>query len=351
MFEWYRKEDTGTTPDLEFVCPDRLRQEAPHGGTYHDGVLSLLRSPVVFRRLALASVAANSAIVVTGGAVRLTGSGLGCPTWPRCTETTLTPTAEYAAHGLIEFGNRLLTFALLAVVVATLLSAWKQRHDGAPRRDLRRLSVAVLLGIPAQAALGGVTVLTGLNPWTVAAHFLLSTVLIALAVAVLHRASRPAPSGLRWPLRAELTWLVRGLTVVTAAVIALGTVVTGSGPHSGDPAAGRTGLDPQEMSQLHADAVMLLIGLTVATWLALRVAGASAVIVRAAGVLLVVELAQGLVGFVQYFTGLPVLLVGLHLVGSCLVWIAAVRLWLLAREGSSPSSVPVPAVDEVLAVR
>ena len=128
--------------------------------------------------------------MVTGGAVRLTGSGLGCPTWPRCTEGSLTPTAEYAEHGLIEFGNRLLTFVLLAVVVATLVSAWAQRHDGAPRRDLRRLAVAGVLGIPAQAALGGVTVLTGLNPWTVAAHFLLSTVLIALAVALHHRSAR-----------------------------------------------------------------------------------------------------------------------------------------------------------------
>ena len=300
---------------------------------------SLLRSPFVFRRLAVASVVANAAIVVTGGAVRLTGSGLGCPTWPRCTESTLTPTAEYAAHGLIEFGNRLLTFALLAVVVATLVSAFRQRHAGAPRRDLRRLSVALFLGIPAQAALGGVTVLTGLNPWTVAAHFLLSTVLIALAVALLHRATRGVRPRAQWPLRRELTWLVRALTVVTAAVIALGTVVTGSGPHSGDPVAGRTGLDPQEMSQLHADAVMLLIGLSVATWLALRAVGSGPTLVRAAGVLVVVELAQGLIGFAQYFTGLPVVLVGLHLAGSCVVWIAVVRLWLLARDGER---VPTP---------
>jgi cytochrome c oxidase assembly protein subunit 15 len=139
-------------------------------------------TPRTVRRLALASVVANAAIVVTGGAVRLTSSGLGCPTWPRCTETSYTPTAEYAVHGVIEFGNRLLTFVLAAVVLATTVAVWRQR----PRRPgMRRLATLVLLGIPAQAVLGGITVLTGLNPYTVMAHFLLSMVLIALAV-VLH---------------------------------------------------------------------------------------------------------------------------------------------------------------------
>ncbi|MBC7374905.1 MAG: COX15/CtaA family protein, partial [Frankiales bacterium] len=144
-----------------------------------------MSSPVV-RRLALASVFANSAIVVTGAAVRLTASGLGCPTWPRCTESTYTPTSEYAVHGLIEFGNRLLTFVLLAVVVATLVAVWRQQ----PRRPgMRRLAVLGVLGIPAQALLGGITVLTGLNPWTVGLHLLLSMGLIAIAV-VLHQRAR-----------------------------------------------------------------------------------------------------------------------------------------------------------------
>jgi heme a synthase len=281
------------------------------------------------RGLAVASVVANTAIVVTGGAVRLTSSGLGCPTWPTCTDDSLTPTAEYAQHGVIEFGNRMLTFVVGVVALATLVTVLLAR-----RRSLRPLAIAAFLGIPAQAVLGGITVLTGLNPWTVAGHFLLSMGILAVTVPLAWRAYRPggpaAPAVGR-----ELRLLGWGLLGVTAAVLALGTVVTGSGPHAGDDAAARTGLDPQNMSQLHADGVMLLVGLTVATVLALRAVRAPAQLRRAAAILLVVELAQGLVGFVQYFTGLPVILVGAHLLGACLVWIAALRVVLAAQDNRS----------------
>src|ERR687889_132568 len=222
------------------------------------------------QRLALASVVANAGIVVTGGAVRLTASGLGCPTWPRCTTTSYTPTAEYAVHGVIEFGNRLLTFVLTAVVAACLVAVWRQRPV---RPGMRRLALLVFLGIPAQALLGGVTVLTGLNPWTVMGHFLLSMVLIGIAV-VLHRRvgeGDGAPVALVAPALQTLSRLVLGVVALTLAV---GTVVTGSGPHSGDVEAGRTGFTPASVSQLHADLVMLLIGLTVALWFALRATGA-----------------------------------------------------------------------------
>ena len=280
------------------------------------------------RRLALASIVANSGIVVTGGAVRLTSSGLGCPTWPRCTETSYTPTAEYAAHGLIEFGNRLLTFVLTAVVAAGLVAVWRQR----PRRDgMRRLAVLVFLGIPAQAVLGGITVLTGLNPWTVMGHFLLSMVLIGLAV-VLHRRASEGDLPPRPTVQPLLRRLAQGLLAVTAVTLVLGTVVTGSGPHSGDRAAARTGFDPATVSQLHADSVMLLVGLTVALYVALRAIEADARLVRATGVLLVVELAQGAIGYAQYFTGLPVVLVGLHLAGACVVLVASVRVVLATRD-------------------
>jgi heme a synthase len=304
-------------------------------------------APRTVRRLALASIVANAGIVVTGGAVRLTASGLGCPTWPRCTETSYTPTAEYAAHGLIEFGNRLLTFVLGAVVLATLVAVWRQRPV---RPGMRRLAVLLFLGIPAQAVLGGITVLTGLNPWTVMGHFLVSMVLIGLAVALHHRAGEGdlTPRPVVRPGLRRLAW---GLLGVTGVTLALGTVVTGSGPHSGDPAAGRTGLDPATVSQLHADSVMLLVGMTVATWVALRATGADPRLTRAVGVLLAVELAQGVVGYVQYFTGLPVLLVGVHLAGACLVLVAAVRVVLAtrdrgplgAREGE-PVTVPAQAL-------
>jgi cytochrome c oxidase assembly protein subunit 15 len=278
--------------------------------------------------LALASVVANSAIVVTGGAVRLTASGLGCPTWPRCTESSYTPTSEYAVHGIIEFGNRLLTFVLGAVVLAVLVAVWRQRPV---RPGMRRLAVLGFLGIPAQALLGGVTVLTGLNPWTVMGHLLLSMVLIGLAV-VLHRRAGEGDLPARAVVPLLMRRLTQGLLAVTAVTLALGTVVTGSGPHSGDPAAGRTGLDPATVSQLHADSVMLLVGLTIALYVALRASAADPRLVRATGVLLVVELAQGLIGYLQYVTGLPVLLVGLHLVGACLVLIAAVRVVLATRD-------------------
>ena len=280
------------------------------------------------RRLALASVVANSAIVVTGGAVRLTSSGLGCPTWPRCTATTYTPTDEYAVHGLIEFGNRLLTFVLLAVVVAMTVAVWRQR----PRRpQMRLLSALVLLGIPAQAVLGGITVLTGLNPWTVMGHFLVSSVLIALSV-VLHQRSREGDLPPRPVVPPALRRLGTGLLVLVAATLVAGTVVTGSGPHSGDRAAARTGFDPESVSQIHADLVFLLVGVTLAFWVALRAIGAPPRAVRAMGLLLVVELAQGVLGFVQYFLNLPVPLVALHLVGACAVTVAAVHAVLALRD-------------------
>lgn len=296
-------------------------------------------------RLAVASVVANSAIVVTGRVVQLTGSRLGCPTWPSCTDDSYTPTSEYAEHGAIEFGNRMLTFVVGLVALATLVAVL--RHG---RRSLVPLGVAAFLGIPAQAVLGGVTVLTGLNPWTVAAHFLVSIAIIAVTVTLAWRTARPDADGPPRPVVGpELTWLVRAVVGVTAVVLALGTVVTGSGPHAGDDAAARTGFDPATVSQLHADAVMLLVGLTVAAVLWLRAARAPAEAQRAALVLLGVELAQGLIGFVQYFTGLPVILVGAHLLGAVLVWVAAVRLLLATRE-RTPVQAPVPAPAEPVTV-
>jgi cytochrome c oxidase assembly protein subunit 15 len=303
-------------------------------------------SPRTVRRLALASVLANSAIVVTGGAVRLTSSGLGCPTWPRCTESSYTPTAEYAAHGLIEFGNRLLTFVLLAVVLATTIAVWRVRPV---RPGMRRLALLVLLGIPVQALLGGITVLTGLNPWTVMGHFLVSSVLIALAV-VLHQRTREGDLPPRPVVPPPLRRLGTGLLALVAATLVAGTVVTGSGPHSGDAAAGRTGLDPETVSQVHADLVFLLVGVTLAFWVALKATAAPPRAVRAMGLLLAVELAQGLVGLVQYFTGLPVVLVALHLVGACATVVAAVHAVLALRDRGPAGAARVDAEPERAAV-
>ncbi|MGY1680404.1 COX15/CtaA family protein [Geodermatophilus sp. SYSU D01176] len=304
-------------------------------------------SPAVVSRLALANAVANGAIVVTGGAVRLTGSGLGCPTWPRCTSESFVATPELAGHGVIEFGNRLLTFVLAAVAVATVVAVWRSA-----RRDLRPLAVLTFLGIPAQALLGGVTVLTGLNPWTVAAHFLVSTVLVALATVLWLRSREPGVG--RPLLRRPLALLVTGTAAVTAVVLVLGTLVTGSGPHSGDvdandvPTGDRMGFDVELISQLHADAVFLLVGLTVALLVALYATDAPGRVTRAARDLLVVQLAQGVVGYVQYFTDLPIALVLLHMLGAVLVTAFTARLvWSVRGPASelplSPSQVPASA--------
>jgi len=303
-------------------------------------------NPSVVSRIALANVIANGVIVVTGGAVRLTGSGLGCPTWPECTDGSLTPTAELAGHGVIEFGNRLLTYVLTAVAIATVVAVFRS-----VRRDLRRLAVLSFLGIPAQALLGGVTVLTGLNPWLVAAHFLLSSVLVALATVLWLRSREP---GVGHPLvRRPFVLLTAGIAAAVAAVQVVGTVVTGSGPHSGDvdtdgvPTGDRIGFDPELVSQLHADFVFLLIGLTVALLVALAATDSPGRTRRAARDLLIVELAQGVIGYVQYFTHVPALLVLVHMAGAVLTTVYAARLVWSVR--GPASELPVDAVHPVSA--
>lgn len=282
----------------------------------------------LIRRLALASIVANVGIVLTGGAVRLTDSGLGCPTWPRCTDDSYVATSEMGVHGVIEFGNRLLTFVLAAIAIAGVVAAWRSR----PRpRHLVALALATAAGIPAQAVIGGFTVLTDLNPWVVGLHFLASMAVIACAYAFWRAAvalTPPTPATSTTPaLPRPLRLLARVVTGVTVALLVVGTWVTGSGPHSGDAGAARNGLDPQAISQAHADLAFLLLGLSVATWLGLRAVASAGPAARAAGWLVAVVLAQGTVGMVQHFTGLPELLVALHLLGSCLTWLAAVHLW------------------------
>ena len=311
-------------------------------------VLPTSFSPATISRLALVNAVANGLIVVTGGAVRLTGSGLGCPTWPRCTEDSFVSTDELAINGAIEFGNRPLTFVVAAAAIATVVAVWRS-----PRRDLRRLAVVTFLGVPAQALLGGVTVLTGLNPWTVAAHFLVSAVLVALATTLWLRSREPGvgPPLLRRPF-VLLTW---GIAAATAAVIVVGTIVTGSGPHSGDvdendiPTGNRIGIDTELISQLHADVVFLLIGLTVALLVALYATDSPDRVRRAARDLLIVQLAQGVVGYVQYFTELPIALVLLHMLGAVLITAYTARLVWSVR--GPASDLPLDATPEPVAAR
>jgi heme a synthase len=270
------------------------------------------------RPLGWATLVANCGLVVTGGAVRLTGSGLGCPTWPRCTDESFTPHGALDLHEAIEFGNRMLTFVLTAIAIATFAAAW-----ATGRRDLRLLALLLGLGIPAQAIVGGITVLTDLNPWVVSFHLLSSLAIIGVAVLFLRRIDQPAPTPASGPLVA-LAWLVFAAAWV---VLYAGTVVTGSGPHAGDAESPRNGLDPLQVSQLHADAVFLFVGLTIGLLLAVRASGGTAEAERAVLVLLGVEVAQGTVGFVQYFTDLPELLVGFHMLGAAMV--SAAVTWVL----------------------
>ncbi|WP_300400412.1 heme A synthase [uncultured Nocardioides sp.] len=256
-----------------------------------------------------ASLVANTGIVVTGGAVRLTGSGLGCPTWPRCTEDDFTPHGALDFHSAIEFGNRLLTFVLVAVAVLTFVAAWRTG-----RRHLVGLAAVLAAGIPLQAVIGGITVLTDLNPWIVSLHLLLSMALVGLSVRFLQVLDRPTPA-VGGPAT-TLAWIVLAAAWV---VLYLGTVVTGSGPHAGDADSPRNGLDPLQWSQLHADAVFLYLGLTIGLLLCLMAVRADRAAVRVVVWLLVAQLAQGAIGFVQYFNDLPELLVGLHMLGAAIL--------------------------------
>ena len=288
------------------------------------------------RRATVASLVVNVLIVVSGGVVRLTGSGLGCPTWPRCTEESFVPHRELGIHGAIEFGNRMVTFLLAAVAIATFVIAW--RHG---RPALTRLAFVLGLGVPAQALIGGVTVLTDLNPWIVAFHLLVSLAMIGVAVVLLRRIDE-GDGPVRPLVPDAITWLVRAVFVTGWVVLYVGTVVTGSGPHAGDLDSPRNGLDPRAVSQLHTDVVFLLLGLTIATVLALRAVDAPARARRAAAVLLAVELAQGVVGFVQYFTDLPIVLVGVHLLGAALTSAALTWLLVSVRERTERAVIGTP---------
>ncbi|HWJ08711.1 MAG TPA: COX15/CtaA family protein [Nocardioides sp.] len=269
--------------------------------------------------LAWANLVANIGIAVTGGAVRLTDSGLGCPTWPRCTDSSYLPHGELGVHGAIEFGNRMLTYVLVVIAVACWLAA---RGRAAEHPLAVRLTTIVALGIPAQALVGGVTVLTDLNPWIVSVHLLLSMALVGVCVLLLDHLRGPTRASAPLPVRR----LAAALFAVGWVVLYLGTVVTGSGPHSGDLESRRTGLDPQVLSHVHAWVVYALVALTLLVlWQAHRLGLLT--LFRAARLLLLIELSQGAIGFWQYFTDLPEILVGVHMLGAGLT--SAGITWVL----------------------
>ena len=269
----------------------------------------------------------QSALVVTGGAVRLTGSGLGCPTWPECTPGSYTPVPHQAEPQLnvwIEFGNRLPTFVLVIASAAVIIAVLKSK-----RRDLRGLAIGQFLGIFGQGILGGITVLTDLNPIPVAGHLLLSIILIAGATSLYARRYSPAVFVKAAPLTSKISM---AHVAISFLVIILGTIVTGSGPHAGDAQAKRFDFDIRTVAWLHADVVIFLLGITFAFYVA---QGTSAHTKRAIKIFTVIALAQGAIGYVQYFTGIPEILVAAHLLGATLVWIAAwrIRLSVITQNG------------------
>jgi cytochrome c oxidase assembly protein subunit 15 len=271
------------------------------------------------------------AIVVTGGAVRITGSGLGCPTWPECTPGSYTPVpnqAEGQVHAWIEFGNRLLTFVLLLGALIALVIAIRVSRHAVTKNRIRLLAALQLIGILGQGVLGGITVLTDLHPIPVASHFLLSVFLIAGAISLRYEMVgivRQKADGIVATLMPVLIWL-------TLFVIVAGTIVTGSGPHAGDENAKRFGFSPRVVSWLHADLVIALVVLTLILWLITRVSQ-NTVIHRYLSIFLLISLSQGLIGYVQYFTGLPEILVAAHLLGATLVWASAWSLIKVSQSG------------------
>jgi cytochrome c oxidase assembly protein subunit 15 len=285
-------------------------------------------------KLSTLMVFTQSAIVFTGALVRITGSGLGCSTWPECTPGSYTPTSdqpEAPLHAWIEFGNRLLTFVLLINALALMFTILKSG-----RGELRKLGALQILGILAQGVLGGITVLTALNPATVAAHFLLSIILIAGALSLRQRAHGKSPIEITLiPLVSRLIWLHLLLTV---SVIIAGTIVTGSGPHAGDSAAERFNLDSRTMAWIHADLVIALLGVSIALLIAIRLGLSGLALQVLSGrieIFLIIALAQGGIGYIQYFTKLPEALVAAHIIGSIAVWLSAWNLFISSSLGAN----------------
>jgi cytochrome c oxidase assembly protein subunit 15 len=289
------------------------------------------------RRIALAGVISSTVIIVTGAAVRLSKSGLGCPDWPQCTHSSLVaaPTrGDPMFHTWIEFGNRMVTVVVTVVAVAVLVAAWRFRPGGpgARRRpDLVWLAAVQPAGVVAQIVVGGIVVLTDLNPALVSLHFVVSVAVVAAAVA-LHVRCTEGTGPARSLVRPDLRLLACGVVVVTAVMLAAGTVVTGTGPLAGAGAVPRYHLPLTGVTQFHSDIGWLLGGLAVPLVVGLRLTRAPARAMRLGWILLGLLGAQGAIGYTQYFTGLPAGLVWVHVTGSLLIWIAALRLMFAVRD-------------------
>lgn len=290
------------------------------------------------RRIFTALLILQCVIVITGGIVRITGSGLGCPTWPECAPGSYTPSADQSEdplHIWIEFANRLLTFVLGIAALAALIYSLRL----IPHTRIRLLALGQFLGILAQAVLGGITVLTRLHPITVAAHLLLSIILISGALSLRQRVFARIPKSFETESLTRI--LSRGLVLLGFIVIVVGSVVTGTGPHAGDETSERFDFDIRVVAWLHADLVIAFLGLLLATYIAVRLGEAEparSVLLRRIGLLVLVSLGQGLLGYLQYFHGVPELLVILHLIGAVSVWLSLWNFYITGNVTSRESS-------------
>ncbi|PXY19676.1 cytochrome-c oxidase [Prauserella muralis] len=311
-------------------------------------------SQTVQRALAVAAIVTQGGIGVTGSVVRVTGSGLGCPTWPQCFEGSMFPVQHPEYHALtqwIEFGNRLLTGVVGIVAALCVLAAWRILLDHPSRTRLVKLAWAMPAGVVAQAVIGGMTVLTGLLWWTVAIHFLASTVLVWLAVLLLH-AFGEGDERPRWRLPASGRVLLVALVAALGGVLVAGTTVTGAGPHGGDPDTPRLQAPIETLAFVHGS--LLVVYLVVLAMLGMQLlrTGATPTLWRRYAVTWLVALAQGGLGSLQYALGVPEALVSFHVLGSALVIVATASLWCAARDrGPAVSAAPAGAEPQVSAAR
>jgi heme a synthase len=309
-------------------------------GAWRIARLVLSPTMVSMRRLAVASVIADTAIMSTGAAVRLSSSGLGCPDWPRCSAADIVASknaGQTLLNTWIEFSNRLLTFPLAIIAGLVFIAAWRYRPGGMKRRDVFWLGLAQPVGVVAQAVIGGFLVLSKLNPALVSVHFLVSASIVAAAV-TLHVRCTEGSGPPVLVVRRDLRLISVALVGVTAVMLAAGTVVTGTGPLAGHADTPRYKFPLEGVTQLHADIGWLLCGLTVALVLGLRVSGAPPPAMRAGWIVICALLLQGMIGYIQYFNHLPAGLVWVHVTGAVIVWIAVLRLFFAMRDRETVNS-------------
>lgn len=279
-------------------------------------------SPATFRRVAYATLVFCAVIIVTGGAVRLTQSGLGCPTWPNCTDHHFV--ASFSLHPMIEFVNRVITFfAGLGMTITSVFAFFRKPY----RKDLMIYSLGLVAGVIAESVLGGITVLEKLDPPFVMAHFVLAILVLWNAIVLYKHSISPEgkPQAL---VGKEIVWLSRLMFLNLGAIIVVGTAVAGTGPYSGSPIAARLPLNLRQVTYLHADLALIFLAMALANLFLLHQARASAAIQFRARTLMWIGAVQGVIGYTQYFMGLPAFLIGIHIAGATAVWIAMTWYYL-----------------------